>query len=113
MISIMTNGSTWQQAFADPVVLRHLVTEAGGGGVAAVLRQLGVRPHVYYYDRLRESCRAHGIPYPEYVPPRSLKEPRPGRPPSAFADKERIRAAVAYGTPAAALRFFGHPGLRR
>jgi len=64
-------GMTWQEVLADANTLRELVTRVGDGGCAAVLRELGARPHVYYYDKLRMACLGYGIPVPKYRPPRA------------------------------------------
>ncbi len=47
---------TWQEVFAETDILRDLITRVGEGGFAAVFREVGVRPHVYYYDKLRTAC---------------------------------------------------------
>jgi len=75
-------GMTWQEVFTDADALRDLVTRVGEGGCVAVLRELGVRPHAHYYERLRTACRASGIPEPTY---KRLR---------AFADADQIRIAA-------------------
>jgi hypothetical protein len=99
-------GMTWQEVFADADTLRDLVTRVGEGGCVAVLRELGVRPHVYYYDRLRVACLAGGIPVPRYRRPRAPKAPSRARQ-SAFADPDRLWMAASCGTMAAAMRYLG------
>lgn len=102
----MYRDMTWQEVFAETDTLRDLITRVGEGGFAAVLRELGVRPHVHYYDRLRAACLAGGIPVPKYKPPRAPKAPaRPRQ--SAFADPRRVQLAASCGTMAAALRHLG------
>lgn len=104
-INYMPNR-TWQEVFADEVALRALVARVGQGGYVAVLRELGRRPHVYYYNRLRDACHLYDIPPPSYVPPRKVNVSRVPRV-SAFEDAKRVRAAVAYGSINAALRALG------
>jgi hypothetical protein len=97
-------GMTWQEVFADADILRDLVTRVGEGGCVAVLRELGVRPHAHYYERLRTACRASGIPEPTYKRLPVSKAPRRERQ-SAFADADQIRIAASCGTMVAALRY--------
>lgn len=95
---------TWQEVFADADILRDLVTRAGEGGCVAVLRELGVRPHAHYYERLRAACQASGIPVPTYKRPPTRKAPKRERQ-SAFTDVDQIRASASCGTMVAALRY--------
>jgi hypothetical protein len=100
----MYMGMTWQEVFADAATLRDLVTRVGEGGCVAILRELGVRPHAHYYERLRTACRANGIPEPTYKRPPARKAPRRERQ-SAFGDADQIRIAASCGTMVAALRY--------
>lgn len=102
----MPHSMTWQEVFADRIVLRDLVTKVGEGGCVAVLRELGLRPHVHYYAKLRAACLAADVPVPKYKPPRAPKAPS-RKPQSAFADASSIRVAVRSGTMAAAIRYLG------
>jgi hypothetical protein len=68
-------GMTWQEVFADAETLRDLVSRVGEGGCVAVLRELGVRPHIHYYERLRAACQANGIPRQHTSHRESLKRP--------------------------------------
>jgi hypothetical protein len=104
----MYQGMTWQEVFADPVALRELIARVGSGGHVAVLRELGIRPHVHYYDKLRAACQTHRIPAPRYVAQSTPKPPKRPRA-SAFSGAKRIRAAASCDTMAAALRYLGVP----
>jgi hypothetical protein len=102
----MYRGMTWQEVFADRATLRELVIKVGDGGCSALLRELGVRPHVYYYERLRAACMTHGLPAPAYRRPSTVKKPSAPRA-SAFSDAKNLRVAASCGTVAAALRYLG------